>query len=215
MVRTFIETHIGLGEIAPANDSAEKRVQKARTERSVVVPVADEHGYCVGEYRLFSESGQVYDVDIEGREECTCMDMTFNNPSTGCKHIQRVGIQMTEGNLPEPDDRVEEYVEWLVEQFQALKDAREHPVNEYVAWLAASNGSLQDGGHDRTEGDESEAENGDETDAVDIDMEMLDQVVETLADVFVGEYDALSHTVDTDAAQELRRHGTPVEATAE
>lgn len=154
-----IDPYIGLAEMGAPEDGASSRVTKARSEKSVVVPVGDEYGYCTGEYLVFSESGSVYSVNIEGRESCECMDMTMNSPSIGCKHINRVGIQMTEGRLPKPDDRVKDYVCWLSDQHEELRDEQ-------------SNGEW--------DGDE----------------ETLTHVVETLTDIFAGEYNALANSID-------------------
>lgn len=51
-------------------------------------------------YRVESQSGRVYLVDVEA-ETCTCPDHT--NRGTYCKHLRRVDLEIRVGTVPRPD----------------------------------------------------------------------------------------------------------------
>lgn len=113
-----VRTVVGLDALTPVPDSADQRERDGRTENMVVLPVVDQYDHCTGEYLVYSESGSSYDVTMDSRETCDCLDMTFNSPSSGCKHIQRVGNQIAEGDLPAPDQPGADFMD-------RLRDARE------------------------------------------------------------------------------------------
>lgn len=76
--------------------SPDGRSRRARREEMRVVPVGD------GTYEVWSRSGHVYDVDVEhGR--CTCPDHRFRD--VRCKHLRRVAIEITLGEVPAPGER--------------------------------------------------------------------------------------------------------------
>lgn len=55
-----------------------------------------------GAYEVWSPSGRVYDVDLDAGR-CTCPDHRFRD--VRCKHLRRVAIEVTLGNVPAPGER--------------------------------------------------------------------------------------------------------------
>ncbi|UHQ98191.1 hypothetical protein HYG81_19010 (plasmid) [Natrinema zhouii] len=53
-------------------------------------------------YEVISESGNTYNVDIEG-EMGSCPDFEQCQPDDGCKHLRRVGLEIHMGLVPTPD----------------------------------------------------------------------------------------------------------------
>jgi hypothetical protein len=135
MSELALGSYLGLDTMNDPSDSNKSRIKKARTEPKLVVPFIDEYGYATGKYLVISdaddEDPSMYEINMDskgGREDCDCMDMVMNNPNSGCKHIQRIGLHMTEGNLPnalkrEPD-HAEEYMDWLKDQRAALEEKK-------------------------------------------------------------------------------------------
>jgi hypothetical protein len=105
---------VSLATLEPeAEVESGSREESAHVENIAIVPDFDEYGY-VGDrgaasYTVFSGSGRSYDTDPMGN--CSCMDMSMNNPENGCKHNQRLMEELTRGIIPVPDESVEEWVE--------------------------------------------------------------------------------------------------------
>jgi len=105
-----------MGRKPDAAADADGRRESALTERMAVRPRIDSHDRVEG-YEVLSESGSIYTVTMGGprggREDCDCMDMTMNNPRDGCKHVQRVGLSMSDPDTPLPpeDERVAPFAE--------------------------------------------------------------------------------------------------------
>lgn len=118
-----VETLTGHTAISTVPDDVTNREESARKERMAVIPVVDTYGYATGEYLVFSESGSRYDVDMESRGgKCPCPDFRFNEPSEGCKHLNRVGAMLYETDLPEPDERAEDFLYKLVDAEESLRE---------------------------------------------------------------------------------------------
>lgn len=109
------------------------RRESAHTEHMVAVPQFDEYGVAYTLFDVTTESGSHYEASPYGSGNCP--DMTFNNPSDGCKHVHRVVLRLQAGDIPEPDEEVHEYmterVPELVESFAAelsqLRQGRDDP----------------------------------------------------------------------------------------
>jgi len=76
--------------------STDDRSRRARREQMLVAAVGD------GTYEVWSPSGHVYDVDPEAGR-CTCPDHRFRG--VRCKHLRRVAIEITLGEVPAPGER--------------------------------------------------------------------------------------------------------------
>ncbi len=74
----------------------DERSRRARHEEMVVRARGD------GTYEVESPSGGVYDVDLDAGE-CTCPDHRFRDAR--CKHLRRVAIEITLGEVPAPGER--------------------------------------------------------------------------------------------------------------
>ena len=72
------------------------RSRRARREEMTVRALGD------GTYAVESPSGNVYDVDLDGGE-CACPDHQFRG--VRCKHLRRVAIDITLGEVPAPGER--------------------------------------------------------------------------------------------------------------
>ncbi|WP_336035544.1 SWIM zinc finger family protein [Halobacterium yunchengense] len=72
------------------------RSRRARREAMRVRKVGD------AAYEVWSPSGHVYDVDLDAGR-CTCPDHRFRG--VRCKHLRRVAIEVTLGNVPAPGER--------------------------------------------------------------------------------------------------------------
>jgi hypothetical protein len=79
----------------PAARADARRAERARTEAMTVRPLRD------GRYVVETDGG-VYVVDLDAGR-CTCPDHSIRN--VRCKHLRRVAIEVTAGNLPAPDRR--------------------------------------------------------------------------------------------------------------
>jgi len=78
---------------APSGGDLDQRSVRARTEAMDVVPIGS------GQYRVHSESGNGYLVDVnDGR--CTCPDHAIRG--VRCKHLRRVAMEITAGNVAPP-----------------------------------------------------------------------------------------------------------------
>ncbi|MFB6270105.1 MAG: SWIM zinc finger family protein [Halobacterium sp.] len=76
--------------------SGDDRSRRARREAMRVSAAGD------GTYEVWSPSGRVYDVDPEAGR-CTCPDHRFRGAR--CKHLRRVAIDITLGDVPAPGER--------------------------------------------------------------------------------------------------------------
>ncbi|NIB98131.1 SWIM zinc finger family protein [Halobacterium sp. R2-5] len=74
----------------------DERSRRARHEEMVVRARGD------GTYEVESPSGSVYDVDLDDGE-CSCPDHQYRH--TRCKHLRRVAIEITLGEVPAPGER--------------------------------------------------------------------------------------------------------------
>lgn len=77
-----------------AVESIDKRTIRAATESMTIVALGR------GEYKVYSGTRKSYVVDLIN-ETCECPDEEFNHPVDGCKHRQRVCMEL--GQLPIPD----------------------------------------------------------------------------------------------------------------
>ncbi|MCD2200596.1 MULTISPECIES: SWIM zinc finger family protein [unclassified Halobacterium] len=85
--------------MAPATKSRQPpndRSRRARREELRVTALGD------GTYAVESPSGNVYDADLDAGE-CTCPDHQFRG--VRCKHLRRVAIDITLGEVPAPGER--------------------------------------------------------------------------------------------------------------
>jgi len=72
------------------------RSVRAWVEEMAVEPLGS------GRYRVESESGNTYTVDLT-TADCTCPDHGYRGER--CKHLRRVAIEVTEGEVPPPGKR--------------------------------------------------------------------------------------------------------------
>ncbi|AFK17912.1 SWIM zinc finger family protein [Haloferax mediterranei ATCC 33500] len=77
------------------SDGLTGRARRARTEPMAVRPLRD------GRYVVETDGG-TYVVDVEART-CTCPDHAIRH--TRCKHLRRVAIEITRGEIPPPGHR--------------------------------------------------------------------------------------------------------------
>jgi hypothetical protein len=105
------------------------REERALSEGSAYVWALDKDGGRAF-WWLMSASGEVYELDIQGRS-CSCPDYTYRCQGAGleCKHIQalRQGLGRFEGFEPVPANGVPEDA---VDELDAWLDAREAEVPE-------------------------------------------------------------------------------------
>jgi len=85
--------------LAPDLRDRDERTVRAWTEEMAVTPMG---GGC---YRVDSESGRTYTVDVPGRR-CTCADHRYRGAQ--CKHLRRVAIEITRKRVPPPGKRAAE-----------------------------------------------------------------------------------------------------------
>lgn len=83
--------------LAPDTSRLDERSARAWTEAMAVRALG------AGRYAVESQSGATYLVNLP-RSDCTCPDHEIRGER--CKHLRRVAIEVTEGNLPAPDERV-------------------------------------------------------------------------------------------------------------
>lgn len=105
---------------------SDSREESAHMENIAVVPDFDQYGY-VGKrgsanYTVFSGSGREYSTDPTGNG--SCMDMTMNDPEAGCKHNQRLMIELNRGLIPAPGESVDEWMETTL--YERVVTAAEH-----------------------------------------------------------------------------------------
>ncbi|MFB6140543.1 MAG: SWIM zinc finger family protein [Halosimplex sp.] len=82
--------------LAPDVRRLDERAARAWTERMAVRPLGE------GRYAVDSQSGATYVVDLtEG--SCTCPDYQIRG--NRCKHLRRVGIEITSRRVPAPGKR--------------------------------------------------------------------------------------------------------------
>jgi len=124
----------------PVPDDVDGRARKARAEHMVVVPQFDKWGEAFETYEVTTESGSTYEVGA--REKCGCPDRTFNDPSNGCKHEQRLTDRLNEGAITPPDHdvtafvtedipkKVDSFAEELARLRSGLQNARDHEQGE-------------------------------------------------------------------------------------
>lgn len=112
---------VAVGDLGPA----EKREYRARTQRMTIVPERDPEGEATGMYRVATTSRSQYRVDIVNGV-CTCKDYEYNRVAQerGCKHIQRILIEITEGDAPARGEPTDDFMERLGEQREALQKER-------------------------------------------------------------------------------------------
>lgn len=82
--------------LAPDFSTLDERAARAWTERMAVTALG---GGC---YRVETESDREYTVDVPGRR-CTCPDHRYRGEQ--CKHLRRVAIEITRGEVPPPGKR--------------------------------------------------------------------------------------------------------------
>ena len=82
--------------LAPDVRRLDERAARAWTERMAIRPLGD------GRYAVDSESGATYVVDIP-EHSCTCPDNQIRGER--CKHLRRVGIEITTRRVPAPGKR--------------------------------------------------------------------------------------------------------------
>jgi hypothetical protein len=84
--------------MSPSTQSGppDDRSRRARREEMRVTAAGD------GTYEVWSPSGRVYDVDLDAAR-CTCPDHRFRD--VRCKHLRRVAIDVTLGDVPAPGER--------------------------------------------------------------------------------------------------------------
>jgi hypothetical protein len=82
--------------LAPDPENIDGRSLRAWTEQMAVTPLGG------GIYRVESESGNEYRVDLPGGR-CTCPDHRYRGGR--CKHRRRVAIEVTTGRTPPPGKR--------------------------------------------------------------------------------------------------------------
>ena len=82
------------------------RTRRAIGERMKIVPLGD------GIYRVRSQSGNAYIVDLPSKKEnpdgrttatCTCRDYEGSKQGDHCKHIRRVKLDVAFDQLPRPE----------------------------------------------------------------------------------------------------------------
>ncbi|WP_415379469.1 SWIM zinc finger family protein [Halosimplex sp. TS25] len=96
MPETHTPTHPRKTALAPDVRRLDERAARAWTERMAVRPLGD------GRYAVDSQSGATYVVDLpEG--SCTCPDSQLRHQR--CKHLRRVGIEITTRRVPAPGKR--------------------------------------------------------------------------------------------------------------
>ena len=110
---TTVIATLGAGPFAESEmgelSAKKRRSARARTQQMVVIPQMDPDGECIGMYDVHSlESGEVYTVILD-LSRCSCKDMEFNRPESGCKHLKRVAIEINETGLPAPGQQAGEY----------------------------------------------------------------------------------------------------------
>ena len=87
-----------------ASSQPDHRTRRAREETMEVSMVR--RG---GIYEVQSASGNNYEVDI-GMGTCSCLDWQTHEPDVGCKHVQRVDMEIKGGRVPRPDGRLPERI---------------------------------------------------------------------------------------------------------
>lgn len=119
-------------------DEQERREYRAHTEAMLVVPEVDPDGDSTGLYRVFSESGSRYTVDLlDGR--CNCPDVKHNDPPE-CKHEIRVAAMAANRSLPAPGQFAADYwasLEAEAADLRERKDALLDRVHALTAMLGA------------------------------------------------------------------------------
>lgn len=126
---------VDIWTLEPEGDVDGSREKKAHAESIALVPEFDNYGY-VGKrgsdsYTVFSASGSEYTTGSTGG--CNCMDAKMNSPENGCKHNQRLIIELNRGLIPVPDTPVDEWMETKLydqiitaaEHCAALEDAQQ------------------------------------------------------------------------------------------
>ncbi|MFB6163686.1 MAG: SWIM zinc finger family protein [Haloarculaceae archaeon] len=83
--------------LAPDLGGLDPRARRAWRERMSVTPIG---GGC---YLVDAESGETYAVDLL-EDRCTCPDHQYRREQ--CKHLRRVAIEITQGRVPPPGERL-------------------------------------------------------------------------------------------------------------
>jgi len=96
MTETRTPTQARKTALAPDVCQLDERAARAWTERMAVRPLGD------GRYAVDSQSGATYVVDVPDRS-CTCPDNQIRGER--CKHLRRVGIEITTRRVPAPGER--------------------------------------------------------------------------------------------------------------
>ncbi|MFC7140981.1 SWIM zinc finger family protein [Halosimplex aquaticum] len=103
--------------LAPDVRRLDERAARAWTERMAVRPLGD------GRYAVDSQSGATYVVDLTERS-CTCPDNQIRH--NRCKHIRRVGIEITTRRVPAPGKRAASCDACGIETFVPEDDDEPH-----------------------------------------------------------------------------------------
>lgn len=112
-----------------ADDTLCARARRARTEQMIVIPQTDDNEICIGLYDVYTQSGSQYVVDITREFGCTCSDTEHNHISR-CKHRRRVAMEISEGDLPAPEQPIGEYPATIDEAKAHIESERERLVGE-------------------------------------------------------------------------------------
>lgn len=78
----------------------EKRTRRAATESMTIVALGR------GEYKVYSGTRNAYVVDVI-EETCECADAEYNHPDDGCKHRQRVEMELGQREIPDLGGRLD------------------------------------------------------------------------------------------------------------
>jgi len=137
-------------------ESMAGRPARAREEPMVVLPQADHTGDATGIYEVITD-GDVYTVDLQ-TGSCSCPDFRFNAGPNGdnCKHLNRVAIEINEGDLPATDVPVAPYQEsldaleaQLSEDYETLrslgKDEEAERIQSFLKRIDDHRSDLEDG----------------------------------------------------------------------
>ncbi|WP_135855291.1 hypothetical protein [Halorussus salinus] len=107
----------------------EKRELRAHTQEMLIIPHADEDGYCTGTYDIHRPAKDPYTVNPRELDESPsvmmCGDMQYRRPSGGCKHIRRIQTMVEQDLLPDEDEDATEYLENLVDTYERLVEERD------------------------------------------------------------------------------------------
>lgn len=107
----------------------QKREFRAHTEEMLIIPHADQDGYCTGTYDVHRPGKDPYTVNPRELDESPsvmmCGDMQYRRPSGGCKHIRRIRTMVEQDLLPDEDEDATEYLESLADTYEQLVEERD------------------------------------------------------------------------------------------